>query len=315
VNQLIWRLHRQQVLFATAALVVLAVVLAVTGTTMAVHYHSALRDCAATRSCTNLPDELFQGDGFIIDLVSATVIVPLLFGLFWGAPLVAKELEEGTQDLVWVQGVTRRRWMTSNVSWTLIAAVLWGAAMSALVSWWRGPEDILKGGRFGVSFDITGLVPVAYTVFAVALGIAAGTLIKRALPAMATTLAGFALARAVVGLWLRPRYFSPLRQLFPLVNGVSGAPSGAWVLSRVVVGPGGQIYDPLSPAGIPTACHAAFFNNSAVSCLAAHGFRRLVTYQPAGRYWGFQGIEAGIFLALAAGFVSIAYLAVSRRDA
>jgi len=96
--------------------------------------------------------------------------VPLLFGLFWGAPLVAKELEEGTQDLVWVQGVTRRRWMTSNVSWTLIAAVLWGAAMSALVSWWRGPEDILKGGRFGVSFDITGLVPVAYTVFAVALG-------------------------------------------------------------------------------------------------------------------------------------------------
>jgi hypothetical protein len=315
VNQLIWRLHRQQVLFAGAALVVLAAVLVVTGTTMAAHYHSALKLCAASRSCAELPDELFQGDGFIIDLVSATIIVPLLFGLFWGAPLVAKELEEGTQDLVWVQGVTRRRWMTSNVGWALIGAVLWGASMSALVTWWRGPEDTLKGGRFGVSFDITGLVPVAYAVFAVALGIAAGTLLKRALPALATTLAGFALVRTSVGLWLRPRYLSPVRHSFPLVNDVSGAPSGAWVLSRMVVGPAGHVYDPFSPAGIPAACHAAFFSNSAVSCLAAHGFRRLVTYQPVGRYWAFQGIEAGIFAALAAGLVTISYLAVLRRDA
>jgi hypothetical protein len=315
VNQLIWRLHRQQVLFAGAALVALALALVVTGTVMAEHYHSALKACAASRSCANLPDELFQGDGFIIDLVSVTILVPLLFGLFWGAPLVARELEEGTQDLVWVQGVTRRRWVTSNVSWAVIAAAFWGAAMSALVTWWRAPEDALKGGRFGVSFDITGLVPVAYAVFAVALGIATGTLLKRALPAMATTLAGFVVTRASVGLWLRPRFVSPIRQSFPLVNDISGSPPGAWVLSRVVVGPAGHVYNPLSPAGIPAACHAAFFNNSAVSCLAAHGFRRLVTYQPAGRYWAFQGIEAGIFLALAAGLVTIAYLAVLRRDA
>jgi hypothetical protein len=315
VNQLIWRLHRQQVLFAGAALVALAVVLVVTGTTMAAHYHSALKVCATSRTCAELPDDLFQGDGFIIDLVSVTIIVPLLFGLFWGAPLVAKELEEGTQDLIWVQGVTRRRWMTSNVGWVLVAAVLWGAAMSALVTWWRGPEDVLRGGRFGVSFDITGLAPVAYAVFAVALGIAAGTLLKRVLPALATTLAGFAIVRGSVGLWLRPRYLGPIRASLPLVNDASGAPPGAWVLSRVVVSPAGHIYDPVSPAGIPAACHAAFFNNSALSCLAAHGFRRLVTYQPAGRYWAFQGIEAAIFVALAAGLVTISYLAVLRRDA
>ena len=315
MNQLIWRLHRQQLVFAGVALVVLALVLVVTGTAMAAHYRFAVHACIGSGTCANLSDELFQGDGFIIDLVSLTVIVPLLFGLFWGAPLVAKELEEGTQDLVWVQGVTRRRWVTSEVSWMLIAAAVWGGAMSALVTWWRRPEDILKGGRFGVSFDITGLVPVAYGVFAVALGIAAGTVLKRALPAMATTLAGFAVVRACVGLWLRPRFVSPVRQAFPLENDVSGSPPGAWVLSRVVVSPTGHVYDPLSPAGIPAACHAAFFNNSALSCLADHGFRRLVTYQPAGRYWAFQGIEACIFLALTAGLVAITYLAVLRRDA
>jgi hypothetical protein len=82
-----------------------------------------------------------------------------------------------------------------------------------------------------------------------------------------------------------------------------------------VVSPAGHIYDPVSPAGIPAACHAAFFNNTALSCLAAHGFRRLVTYQPAGRYWTFQAIEGGIFVVLAAGLVTVSYLAVLRRDA
>ena len=179
MNHLIWRLHRQQAIFAGAALVLLAVVLLVTGVTMANDYHSALSNCGATRSCGDLPGELFHGDGLIIDLVSFTFVVPLLFGLFWGAPLVAKEFEQGTQDLVWTQGVTRRRWMTSNVACVLIAAAAWGGALSLLVTWWRGPEDALHGGRFGVAFDITGVTPVAYDVFAVALGLAAGTMLRR----------------------------------------------------------------------------------------------------------------------------------------
>jgi hypothetical protein len=315
MNQLIWRLHRQQVIFAGAALAVLAVLLLVTGTTMAHDYHSTLATCGATRSCGDLPGELFQGDGLIIDLVSCTFVVPLLFGLFWGAPLVAKEFEQGTQDLVWTQGVTRRRWMTSNVAYVLAAAAAWGGAMSLLVTWWRGPEDALHGGRFGVAFDITGITPIAYAVFAVALGIAAGTMLRHVLPAMATTLAGFVLVRGAVGLWLRPRFVAPIRHSFRLVNDVSGAPAGAWIISKIIIDPAGRLYDPSSPAGVPAACHAALFNNSAASCLAAHGFRRLVIYQPAGRFWTFQAIEFTIFIVLAAALVAFACALVFRRDA
>ena len=315
MSQLIWRLHRQQVLFAGCALFVLTVVLLVTGSTMANDYHSALSTCAVARSCGDLPGELFQGDGLIIDAVSLSIVVPLLFGLFWGAPLVAKEFEEGTLDLAWTQGVTRRRWMTSNIAWATLAAVLWGAAMSLLVTWWRGPEDALHGGRFSVAFDITGITPVAYSVFAVALGIAAGSLFRRVLPALATTLAGFVATRAAIGLWLRPRYMTPIRHTFPLVNDVSGAPPGAWVLSKVVVNPSGKVFAPGSPAGLPTYCHAAFFNNEAASCLAVHGFRRLVTYQPSSRFWTFQAIETGIFILLAAALVAFAYTLVIRKDA
>ena len=44
-------------------------------------------------------------------------------------------------------------------------------------------------------FDIQGIVPIGYAVFAVALGIAAGTLIGRSLPALAVTV-GFTALRA-----------------------------------------------------------------------------------------------------------------------
>jgi hypothetical protein len=52
-----------------------------------------------------------------------------------------------------------------------------------------------------------------------------------------------------------------------------------------------------------------------VSCAQAHGIRGFVTYQPASRYWAFQGIETGIFLLLAAALVAVAFAVVSRRNA
>jgi hypothetical protein len=51
------------------------------------------------------------------------------------------------------------------------------------------------------------------------------------------------------------------------------------------------------------------------SCLGSHGFHTLITYQPASRFWDFQGIEAGIFLVLAAALVTVAYWIVQSRDA
>ena len=38
-----------------------------------------------------------------------------MIGIFWGAPLVARELETGTYRLVWTQGVTRR-WLAVKLA-------------------------------------------------------------------------------------------------------------------------------------------------------------------------------------------------------
>lgn len=314
MNTLIWRLHRNQVLFAAAAIVAIAVLLLVTGLKMADDYHVFLSTCAATQSCSE-GGQLFSGDGAIMDLVDLTIVVPLLFGLFWGAPLVAKEFEEGTHNLAWTQGVTRSHWFRSNVGWALLAAAAWGGTIAFLVSWWRYPENALDS-RFG-AFDIQGIAPIAYSLFAVGLGIAVGSIVRRILPAIAITLGAFVAVRVAIGIYLRPHYLSPLSTVLPYGAIQNGQPDGSWRLSNGIIGPRGQnLGTALSLNDLPAGCHVLHpGDNGTLACLTSHGYEQLITFQPADRFWAFQGIESAIFLVLTAVLVGFSYWWVLSRDA
>ena len=114
-------------------------------------------------------------------LVIMTLGVPALLGVFWGAPLVARELETGTSQFAWMQSVTRKHWLTVKAGWMLLAAAAWGGAVSALVTWWSGPDNALQLDAFKPGrLDIMGIVPVGYALFAMALGIAAGAVARAA---------------------------------------------------------------------------------------------------------------------------------------
>jgi ABC-2 family transporter protein len=315
MNQLIWRLHYRQVYWALGALAVLAVVLVITGISMANDYHSFEATCAATQSCGDAANLLFKGDGFIIDLVNLTLVIPALFGIFWGAPLLAKEYEEGTQNLAWTQGVTRRTWFSMNLLWVFTAAVLWAGVLTILVSWWRSPENAI-GSRF-TAFDIQGIVPIAYATFAVSLGIAVGTIVRRVLPAIATTIGGFLAVRLPIEMWARPHFMPAISTLYPLGSQANG-PTGAWILSGQLVGPNGtSLGNGIKAFALPQQCGPAFSGSktASVQCLAAHGYHQLLTYQPASRFWAFQGIEAAIFVGLAVVLLAVAYRFVLKRDA
>jgi hypothetical protein len=313
MNTLVWRLHRGQAYIAGAALIMLAAVLLITGSAISGAYHGFVAGCAAAHDCGD-PSQVLGRDGLITDWLLATVAIPLLFGLFWGAPLLGREFEDGTHGLAWTQGVTRGRWLRRTVAWALLAALVWGGALTALVSWWRVPANALAfpGVRFdpGV-FDIQGIAPVAYSVFAVALGIAAGAAFRRVLPAMAATLAVFTGLRFLIAEYARPHYLTPVSRLLP--SGRPNGPSGSWVTSSVVTGPGGQRYDSFTFQDVPAACRA--LGPKEPSCMTTHGFHELITYQPAGRFWAFQGIEAGIFLVLAAALIALTFRLVLARDA
>jgi hypothetical protein len=321
-----WQQYRYQAAFAAALLAALAVVLLITGLHAAAVWHSALTHCATDNSCASLAgSNLSLGNPIIATLVVATSAVPVLPGLLWGAPTVASELETGTNQFAWTQSITRRRWLAVRAGWLLLAAAVLAGAVSAIVTWWSGPYNALTAGAFEVNrFDVTDIVPVSYAIFAMALGICAGTLLRRTLPALGITLAGFGAVRVVTALWLRQHYMTPVTAYYKLTAPFT--PPGSYLqVSTGFVSPDGKpaALDYAVPnyngVPLPAACVRAMQNNpnpqAVLPCLAAHGYQGSMTYQPASRFWAFQGIETGIFVVLAAVLIGITFWVLRRRDA
>jgi hypothetical protein len=90
------------------------------------------------------------------------------------------------------------------------------------------------------------------------------------------------------------------------------------MISSALTGPKGQILgQSVSLADVPSACRSVGIDEQGISatCVSAHGFHQLITYQPASRFWAFQGIESAVFVVLAAALLALAYKLVLGRDA
>ena len=318
MNYLAWRQHRNQLGFAALGLAVLAAILVPTGVHLASAYSAALQGCGSQGTCADVGTGLFANYGLLFDLIGMTAAVPALFGLFWGAPMVASEVEVGTQLLAWTQSVTRRRWLAVKATLMLVAAAVWGAAISILVTWWSGPVNAVNQSRFSLGhFDTQGLVPVGYAVFGVALGISVGAILRRVLPALAATLGIFVGLRFAIDYLLRTRYLSPETAVFPLGSRTASPPGSYWPINNSILDASGKVFDKvhLVAASFPAACRSLLGSATFDRCLGSHGWKAFLQFQPANRFWTFQAIETAIYLALAAVLVLVAFLVVERRDA
>jgi hypothetical protein len=328
---LVWRQYRLQAAIAALVLAVFAVVMLVTGFQMAAQWHTLLAACTANGTCGNLQGAVSLGSVLGHDFAILSMAAPALFGVLVGAPLVAHELESRSCDFAWVQSITRTRWLAVKVGWLLLAAAVWGGVIAALVTWWSGPRNAAFANAFQPNyFDQQGLVPVGYAVFATALGTAAGAAARRTLPAIAIVLGGFTGMRLWISQDVRAHFMTPVTTYYS-VAGNFNPPGSSLGLGSGMTGPNGQelaqnfnegtVFNGVPVSSLPRACQllAAQASNSAQSaasrCLQAAGYRNYVTYQPASRYWAFQGIETGIFVALAAALIAITFVVVSRLDA
>ena len=249
-------------------------------------------------------------------------LTPAIIGIFWGAPLISRELETGTLRLAWTQSISRTRWVAVKLGLTGLAAMATAGLLSLVVTWWSSPMDQrnpLGGYRLSaVLFGARDLVPVGSTAFAFALGVTIGLLTRRAIPAIAISLAIFAAVLVAVPLWVRPHLIPPVRTVSSLnLSNISVGSSfpenslgvsttvnipGAWVYSNQVTTPSGSTSLGLAPQ----ACISGPANSPTAGptsvCQAAIGrlhLRQVVVYQPGSRYWAFQWLETAIYLLLA----------------
>ncbi len=337
---LTWRQFRVQALTAAAALAAFAILLAATGPHLASRYAaSAITGCHGSTCLTAAITFLSQLQATspypIVYLlgIGLILVAPAILGIFWGAPLIARELETRTSALAWTQSITRTRWLMVKLTLTGLAAMAVTEALSLMFAWWADPigkaidlggsTSLFSGGRFSsLIFATHGITPLGYAAFAVTLGTATGAHIRRTVPAMAVTLAIFAAAQLAMPLGVRPHLIPPDHTVATIDSArldfgnltatvVPGQP-GAWILSSGAINAAGQTVNTL-----PAACQAAFSglkpSSSPSACMESRGFREAITYELASRYWPLQWIETGIFLALALALAGFCFWRLGRR--
>ncbi len=283
-----WRLQRTETLL-TAALVALLAAVFVPG---AIHLASAYahKHCANhDPACARAFHEFWLAAGGRNSVLTWLVFVPGIIGLALAAPLLL-DLENGTFRLGWTQSVTRGRWLVARLSFAVVFAVVTALVavglLAALISWYRVPLDKVYGPWDHIAgFDVDGVVPMAYALFALGLGLAVGVVWRRTAAALVTSFVAYGAFRLFVESWLRPRYVAPRSVTLRL--GVPYSPPLR--LER-----GLPVWEGLSDkSGRPAASSVIEkCANAGPGCLARHGFSYVTTtYQPAGRFWEFQAIE------------------------
>jgi hypothetical protein len=313
-----WRQFRTQTWITIGGVAVVAIVLAIAGQNL-VHLWASSGAATCHSNCGSAVsaflDQLSRGVGDKVYNVSLGLmyVLPALIGIFWGAPLIARELEAGTHRLAWNQSITRTRWLTTKL--TIISAAT--AASVGLLSWaftaWAHHIDHATGNMIRPQyFGARGIVPIGYALFAFALGVTLGMLIRRTVPAMAATLAIYIGAVVSMPLWIRAHLAPAVNARPPLdlsridelligpnkamevVSGVHLA--GAWVLTNTTITSTGHVFTG------PASQQYCGDNQGADACmnwLGTLGLREDLTYQPASHFWPLQFTETGIFLAVA----------------
>ena len=308
---LTWRQHGREAMIGFLFVSFLVLTMTLTHGLMS----SAIRE--AVMSCPPGSSGVFCGASAqaALGIFNVSVMVkfllmalPVLVAVFVAAPMIAREIEQGTHNFVWVQSVTRLHWFAVKASLVVLSSVAVASVLSLLADWWHQPFDAMVGSGSWSFFEVFGLVPVAYVVFGVALALALSVTIRRTVPAMAATLVLFAIVRvafANVRPWLMPPVVRPTDLISNVFPAGSLQMDLYWTDATNHRIPTTDVYQALQqnfPGSIgstgPSGATSIQGSADILQWLHDHGYHLFAVYQPADRIWTFQVIEAAIFLGM-----------------
>jgi hypothetical protein len=323
---LTWRQHRAQALTGLALIVLAALVFlpyghAIRGAYTQHGIGSCLLQDTGGDHCQSVMDAFVgQFNGIANHLSTWFSPLPGLIGAIVGASLLAREYEHGTWRLAWTQAVPKTRWLTTKILLVGAGIVAVTAALSAVFTWFRSPMDQVTGRFAPGAFDLEGLSLTGYTLFAFAVGVLAGLLMRRTVPAIVMAFAAFMAVRLPVEFWLRQRYQTPITRILPPTPNHTMGPRAIptspgtphWTLSQGLVDKTGH---PISAALNDQISQRTFHSMAEGDAyLRGLGLHLKVVYQPGSRFWTFQIIEASLFIGLAAALLAMTIWLLHRRS-
>ena len=289
-----WRQHRPQAIAMAALFCALTVFAVVLGAWMRSAFsadglgaclaHSGGSGCAET--ITSFVTK-FNGPATIPVSILLTVI-PGYLGAVVGAPLLGQELERGTWQLAWSQTVSRTRWLVTKLALIAGALVLFGAAVTAVMTWSRAPLDRISIRLQPQPFDFEGLSLTCSLLCAFALAVLAGLLLRNIIAAMVVGYLAWEVPFVVVMLLNDPLHILSATARFACRDGCQSA--GTNSVPPVTGNLGDLVLD-----------------------VTHSGSQVVVTYLPASRFWTLQLIDGGIYLAIAAAALGTAVWLLHRR--
>ncbi len=340
---LTWRQHRIQIIVLSIVLALVCVVLLITGMHIAeVARTSGLftckvqsADCLSAQSAVigYTTQDAFGNGSFYYLFHNLLMCLPALVGMLVGAPLVAQEFVHGTYRMVWAQSIQWQRWLLIKSCLLALVFACAGGVLYAVFTWWKAPYITALGAPWDyLNDDVWGFVAIAYMLFALMLGIAAGSIVKKMIPAMVITVILFIIVRALIEVFLRPSLLPPHVYRIPITQNSHlswSLPDDGHIINRDIT-LHGQSYK--TPGGVcskladivdrePVVIHhgeddgvpkVTSSENALNKCLADHGFQEETTYLTIDQYLPLQAAESGIFIVLAALSLGVAFWSVRR---
>ena len=291
-----WRQQRTETLIAAALLAAIAALLVPTGLQMlSAYHHDGISACLVhqdTQACGGVVSSFTDRFEPTANMISWLTLMPGLAGALLAAPFVL-DLEHGTYRLAWTQSITRGRWLAGKLAMAVAAALLVTLALTLLLTWWRAPLVRIHGRMENGAFDLEGIVPLGYALFALGLALAVGAAWRKAVPALVTSFAGYFAARLFVDTTLRQHLLSPVSRTFRNTGNAGDFLNHAWVVNQY---PSDRLGHPLAGGG-KCGPGCVFTSPSAYS----HAI-----YQPASHFWALQGVETALFAGVGLAFLAFA---------
>ena len=319
-----WAQHRREALVSGLILTAAAALLVITGLIMLADFQSsgaascasaggpAVGVFAAGTSCEPVVGAFFSRWLKLTQTGSlALMTLPVLLGVFIAAPLVSREFEQRTYLFAWSQSITSLRWAVVKLGLFVTAVLVSATALMVLVMWWHSPLDLAGPDGPWAAFAVQGLAPIAYAVFALSLGTLAGLVLRRTIPAMATTLFAFVGVRILIA-QVRPHFMTAV------TGSALDVKHGSWLLSASYYADAQGHHLSDEQVNQMVSAYAStnpktFSGSTVMAYLHQRGVSLLTDYQPPDRFWTFQLIEAALFFLLAIGLIVASLWWLQRR--
>jgi hypothetical protein len=261
-------------------------------------------------TCANTANYVASNNDSFTVLITVLRALPVVVGLFVGAPLLSRDLESGTFRFAWTQSVGRVRYVFSSLLILAVVVVVIAAVLGLLLGGWYAHDlnvmnPNLENQWQPGSFCTTWFMLAAWTLCALSLGALMGAIVKRVVASMllATLIVGgLAVASSL--------YLDRLLRIGSLVTSripIAGVNTGTldrvrqghpliWLLRGWMTGPKGHV---LGAQAVSYIENRAFATKNPSRWLSLHHDTFWVGYQTASRFWIYQGVVGGILIALA----------------